>query len=349
MLLASTCHHADSQQIPDGSSTDVSRVVRFDYADKDYMEIAYEAYNRWLKLPKYKDIFFPTKFILAGSKSKEPEDQNGGWIDKTTAQLTRRGLPWTRLGDAAATRRMFPTLTGGLASPDFAGYTNGQAGWADALKALTQLRDDCVEAGVSFLCGRAGTVVGFDTDSSGMIKSAKTLAGNAVQGDHFVLTAGSWVSGLVPMHNSALSTAQVLAYVQLSDAEVERLKDLPIYANVSTGWFNFPPHKETKALKMAIHGWGYTRKPSMEEVAIVGDLTCSMPPLGPRHERLHFVPKDGEERLRNGLREILPELADRPFSKLAMCWYSDTPTGDFIMDYHPDYKNLFIGGAGSGQ
>ncbi|EQB54203.1 FAD dependent oxidoreductase [Colletotrichum gloeosporioides Cg-14] len=53
--------------------------------------------------------------------------------------------------------------------------------------------------------------------------------------------------------------------------------------------------------------------------------------------------------MRAGLREIVPELADRPFSKVAMCWYTDTPTGDFIMDNHPDYTNLFIGGAGCGH
>lgn len=221
-------------------------------------------------------------------------------------------------------------------------------GWADAAKAVAQLRDDCFELGVSFLCGRHGTVVGFDIDSSKKIKAVQTLDGSKVDGDHFILSAGAWASGLVPMYNSTLSTAQVLGYVRLTPQEMEKYQNLPIYSNFSTGWFNFPPHKETQTLKMAIHGWGYTRTPTADDHNSVKS-NISSPPLIPPRQRINYVPADGEVRLREGLREILPELGNRPFEKLAMCWYTDTPTGDFIMDWHPDYSNLFVGGAGSGQ
>lgn len=150
------------------------------------------------------------------------------------------------------------------------------------------------------------------------------------------------------MYNSTLSTAQVLGYIRLTSAEMEKYKNLPIYSNFSTGWFNFPPHEDTQTLKMAIHGWGYTRAPTAEDL-VTNQANISTPPLIPPRERRNFVPADGEARLREGLREILPELGDRPFEKLAMCWYTDTPSGNFVMDWHPDYSNLFIGGAGSGQ
>ncbi|KAM0564605.1 hypothetical protein ACHAPJ_000820 [Fusarium lateritium] len=311
------------------------------------MSIAYDAYRRWRDLPQYKGIFFPTNYIAVASNHKA--NNESGWIDNVTSQLTKKSLPWTRLETTSQARQAFPTLSGELAVPHFGGYYNQQAGWADASKAMIQLRDDCISAGVSFLCGRAGTVVGFDVNPQGVVKAAKAANGDVVSGDHFMLTAGSWVSGLVPMYNSTLSTGQVLGYVALSDAEVEQLKDLPIYANMKTGWFNFPPYKDTKTLKMAVHGWGYTREPNDQESTLIEGRTSSTPPLLPQSSRPHFAPKDGEERLRKGLREILPELADRPFEKLAVCWYCDTPTGDFVMDYHPDYKNLFVGGAGSGH
>jgi sarcosine oxidase/L-pipecolate oxidase len=44
-----------------------------------------------------------------------------------------------------------------------------------------------------------------------------------------------------------------------------------------------------------------------------------------------------------------PELADRPFFKTRLCWYTDTATGDWIIDYHPSYKNLFVATGGSGH
>jgi sarcosine oxidase/L-pipecolate oxidase len=47
--------------------------------------------------------------------------------------------------------------------------------------------------------------------------------------------------------------------------------------------------------------------------------------------------------------DLFPQLAPRGFEKVGICWYNDTPTGDFIFDYHPEHKNLFIATGGSGQ
>lgn len=331
--------------MPDASSSDISRVVRFDYADEDYLSLAYEAYSRWIQLPRYKSIFFPAPYILVGKGTRSHDS----WISKTTAALSRKGFSWAKFNDAAEVKCLYPTLSGTLASPGFFGYHNTQAGWVDANKAVMQLRDDCVELGVSFISGRAGTVVGFDMDAYSRINSVRTLAKTSIEGDHFVLATGAWSSGLAAMYNSTLSTAQVVGYLRLTESEMEKYKDLPIYANFSTGWFNFPPHEETKTLKMAVHGWGYTRTPSDSECASLLCDTNSTPPLVPPRQRPNFAPVDGEQRLRQGLRETLPELAERPFERVAMCWYTDTPTGDFILDYHPDYKNLFVGSGGSGQ
>lgn len=191
-------------------------------------------------------------------------------------------------------------------------------------------------------------MVGFDADSTGRIKAVQTLSGTRVEGDQFVLAGGAWSSSLVPTYNSTLSTAQVIAYMSLTGEQMEKYKHLPIYINSSQGWFNFPPHPDTKQLKMAVHSWGYTRAPSKEEAATIRS-NVSVSPLRPFSARPNFAPADGEAWLRDGLREVLPELADRPFERVALCWHTDTPTGDFIMDYHPDYRNFFVAGGGSGQ
>ncbi|TDZ16083.1 L-pipecolate oxidase [Colletotrichum orbiculare MAFF 240422] len=329
--------------VPDGSSSDISRVVRFDYGDEDYTDIAYDAYIKWSGDSKYEGIFHPANFILTGSMTGKDES----WIDKTTTQLDRKSLPWTKLDSAEGARNAFPVLSGKLAEPHFSGYLNKAAGWADANKAIAQLRDECLEHGVSFLSGPAGTVTSFSIDEDKNITAAQVMAGSSVEGDHFILTAGAWASNLVSMYNSTMATAQVVGYTPLTDTEIQKYKNLPIYANFHTGWFNFPPHEESKTLKMAVHGWGYTRYPDEGESSIKHNT--STPRVYPSRARPNFCPVEGERRLRDGLREIVPELADRPFERLAMCWYTDTPTGDFIMDYHPDYRNLFIGGAGSGH
>lgn len=104
-------HH----QVPDGSSSDISRVVRFDYADEDYLGLAYEAYVKWRDDAKYQGIFERARYILVGKTSPYGQD----WITKTTSALTKKSLPWTKLKDAAAARKEFPVLSGELATPGF--------------------------------------------------------------------------------------------------------------------------------------------------------------------------------------------------------------------------------------
>jgi sarcosine oxidase/L-pipecolate oxidase len=141
---------------------------------------------------------------------------------------------------------------------------------------------------------------------------------------------------------------------------VQRYRNLPIYQNFSTGWFCFPPHEDTSYLKCAIHGKGYTRTTHQgqnfaslsEEKSLTvpqdGD-SISSPPAHPVRQRKNFTPDDGSARLHSGLSDYLPELAERKFERTAICWYTDTPTGDFVIDYHPDYNNLLMATGGSGQ
>lgn len=42
-------------------------------------------------------------------------------------------------------------------------------------------------------------------------------------------------------------------------------------------------------------------------------------------------------------------LANRPFTKARICWYTDTPHGDFLITYHPDFEGLFLATGGSGH
>lgn len=345
-------------QVPDGSSVDISRIIRFDYGDPVYAKLAKEAYDIWNTSPLYSQAFHLTPFVLTAANSSRR-----AYVDKCTESLEKLGLPWQGLKDAADTRRQFPALSGPLAHPSFHGYVNHQAGWADAQQAIALLRDQCLHAGVSFISGRRGTVTELITDpQSRKIHGLRTMSGDTITGDQFVLAAGAWSSSLVPMYNTTLSTAQVLAFMKMDETEMKRYKELPICMNFSSGWFCFPPHPGTGYLKFVIHGLGYTRteqgvsslqnrlEPARDgqNLASVSGL-LSTPPWEPRDSRTDFAPSDGLQRLRSGIQEALPELATRDFDLATVCWYTDTPTGDFIVDYHKDYANLFLATGGSGQ
>lgn len=113
---------------------------------------------------------------------------------------------------------------------------------------------------MSFVSGRHGTVTALMTESqSRKVVAVQTLSNDIITGDAFVLAAGAWSSSLVPMYNTTLSTAQVLAFVKLDETEKERYRNLPIYMNFSSKWFCFPPHPATGHLEFVIYGLGYTR------------------------------------------------------------------------------------------
>ncbi|KAH7020968.1 FAD dependent oxidoreductase [Microdochium trichocladiopsis] len=73
------------------------------------------------------------------------------------------------------------------------------------------------------------------------------------------------------------------------------------------------------------------------------------PPVTPTTSSL---PPEAEAGLRAALKKFLPWMADtetRPFSETRLCWYTDTPSGDWIIDYHPSYSGLFVATGGSGH
>ena len=93
-------------------------------------------------------------------------------------------------------------------------------------------------------------------------------------------------------------------------------------------------------LKMARHGYGF------ETTQTSRSAQYSAPNLSSQAD---YLPADAEQALRDGLALFLPKFKSRAFLRTKFCWYTDTPKGDFIVDYHPEYTNLFVATGGSGQ
>jgi sarcosine oxidase/L-pipecolate oxidase len=328
--------------VPDGSSNDISRVIRFDYGDKIYAQIAKEAYDLW-NTPTYSDAFHqtPCMWISQEATPEQPVQPGGAEYSRKTQQvLTEMGQEWHPVRSGEEARKRFPTFTGKMDSPGFDAFYNTSAGWADAGLAVRQLLTRCIAAGVSLVTGPSGQVEEFEKESDGTVKAVRTANGNRIGGDRFIAATGAWTASLIPSWNSMLASAQVVGYLRLTHDEIAQLRDLPIYFNFSTGFFCFPPHEATGYLKVACHGYGYTRSSSS---------AVSAPPSSAVADRANFIPPDGIKRLLAGINDILPQLVPRGFERVGLCWYNETPTGDFIFDYHPQHKNLFIATGGSGQ
>jgi sarcosine oxidase len=72
------------------------------------------------------------------------------------------------------------------------------------------------------------------------------------------------------------------------------------------------------------------------------------PPIDPDTVDRHVV-RASIESIRRELADRFPGLASTPLLDSRVCQYENTATGDFVIDRHPDYDNVWIAGGGSGH
>jgi sarcosine oxidase/L-pipecolate oxidase len=125
----------------------------------------------------------------------------------------------------------------------------------------------------------------------------------------------------------------VVGAIQLTPEELKRYKDVPVTRMIDNGFYIFPPTSQG-VVKFAIHQKGYLNP---------RDGLSSVPRTAlTRGYENQRVPENAHKALLAGLKRVYPELAAKEWLTSRLCWYSDRPSGDWLIDYHPAYKNLFI-------
>ncbi|KAK0640965.1 FAD dependent oxidoreductase [Cercophora newfieldiana] len=357
----------DAFPAPDAASVDTSRIVRADYADKAYAALGAEAQVQWRKQAQPTDLGAEGRYhesgllLVADSGPVRVPGEIVAKSDMTGMDYVR--LSWANVlslasdnPELASSIRELPDVaairerlgTGG--SSGSWGYINEGSGWADAAASTKWLFDRVNEAGrVTFVSGTVSSL----EHRGPTVTGAKLTDGRVLSAELVVLAAGAWTGGLVDLSGQATATGQVLGYLDLTEAEQEQLNDMPVVLNLTNGLFIIPPRN--RVLKVARHAYGYLN-PTLPETARLPSTSspADQPisyPLTQLSDPSLSIPQEGVDDLRRALKQMvpLPGLVDRPFSKTRLCWYSDTPTGDFLITYHPQYKGLFVATGDSGH
>lgn len=246
------------------------------------------------------------------------------------------------------------------------GYVNRRSGWADAEAGMRILRRLVEETGrVTFLTRTVTSLIYSSTPPTSPSPSSSTSStrprvlgakfadGTSLSADLVIAALGAWTPSLIDLRGRAQATGQVLCYLPLSAHEQETLHSMPVLLNMSSGMFIIPPRN--RILKVARHGYGYSNPvpisistPETETETESRKVSVSIPRTATDDPNL-WVPEEGERECRRALRELIPALAERPFTKSKICWYTDTPDGDFLITYHPSYSGLFLATGGSGH
>ncbi|KAL5342059.1 FAD dependent oxidoreductase [Aspergillus crustosus] len=319
--------------VVDGSSVDISRIIRADYADPIYSQMALEAYKGWTS--NYSPHYHESGFIMISEKPNP-------YIEQSKQNIVQKGGHVDSFTNFAEMQRLYPSIEAQFSGAQ--GYHNPVGGWADAAGAIAQLASQCSVAGVSFITGRRGTVLSLRRSGTRVV-GVNLLDGSHLLAPQVILSTGVWSNRLLDLTHTATSSGQPVGFIQLTPEEATNFADTPVMINMTTGVFSFPPTPGSNILKVARHGYGFATEIQPE----VSGRSISGPKRDSSNAATGYLPDDADQALRDGLGQLFPSLKDRPWLNRRMCWYTDTPTGDFIIDRFDGVEGLFVATGGAGH
>ncbi|KAL1896492.1 hypothetical protein Sste5346_004526 [Sporothrix stenoceras] len=359
-----------SQHFParDAASIDSSRIIRADYADAAYAALADEAQAFWRGAKRPADAVDDQDYIGGAGRytesglvvvadASDTKKANGG--KKSGMDYVRES--WANVQALASKDAYLATKLKELPNPEAIravvgtggttgdwGYLNGASGWANAEKSMAWYQKRVQKAGrVNFVRGRVSSLETEESGDKKKVIGVRLEDGRTLTADLTIAATGAWTESLVggtSLAGSLAATGQVLGYVPFAnDEERAHVAKMPVVLNLTSGLFIIPPAPDSRELKVARHAYGYINPTTTKSGASKPVTHLDDPNLN--------IPAEGADDLRRGLRQMvaMTGLVDRPFAKTRICWYTDTPTGDFLVDYHPDYEGLFVATGGSGH
>lgn len=294
--------------------------------------IAAASAKGWVNDLVFSPYYHDTGFIIAASTPKAMkhiiDNEVGDQVDK-----------YEPLDTAQDFQNTMPTgvLTGEF--PGWKGFYRAKgAGWVHARKALASAFTEAKRLGVNFITGSPQGQVESLLHDQGDVRGARTADGRQHFADRTILAAGASADLLLDFENQLRPTAWTLGHIQMTAEEAKLFKDLPVLFNVESGFF-MEPDEDLHQLKICDEHPGYcnwiTKPGSGHPVSV---------PFA-KHE----VPLQSERRIRQFLKDTMPQLADRPLVHARLCWCADTRDRAFLITYHPRHPSLVLASGDAGH
>ncbi|KZT39288.1 FAD dependent oxidoreductase [Sistotremastrum suecicum HHB10207 ss-3] len=306
----------------------------------------------------FEEEFGPQLCKLLGSTVIPPTSVAPTLSDGPTSQNRKNGLEEKLQGlNLESLQSQQPSTTTGA-------YIAHTAGWAAAANGIKTLMSHVSALGAEI---RAGVkVTGFsyaesESTESREVRGVKVEGDSDIEADWIIVASGSWTASSfassfptsssselakVGLGKKLLATGQCLATIQLSPSEAETYRNFPVILDWSSGFYVFPPN-EDNVVKAAIHAAGYINPQSLSNTS---DVISTPVTLDSEPNSSHLrIPAQASALLREHLRSVYPQLADKEWLGTRVCWYTDTPDGNWIIDYVPGSHNVLFATGGSGH
>jgi len=301
------------------SSGGDTRVIRAIYGpDRVYVEMVKRAYELWGKVATSTD---EPLYVETGVLWMNRGDD--AYVRSSLPVLEELGFPVDKLTISEAAGR-YPQI-------DFAGvksvWFERRAGALSARRACVALRDAFDKAGGSYRTAQVkpGPV------ANGSMSALLLDDGSRIEADAFVFACGPWLGQLFPeaLGDRIRATRQEVYYFGApSGSERYQPPHLPIWIDFGERIVYGLPD---------IHGRGFK----------IADDTRGEP-IDPTSAN-RTATEAGVARARHLLAERFPELAKAPLISAEVCQYENSPDGNLIIDHHPEARNVWFVGGGSGH
>lgn len=164
------------------------------------------------------------------------------------------------------------------------------------------------------------------------LHSIFTSTGESISADAFVFACGPWLGKVFPalLGNRIFVTRQEVMFFGTLPGDLRfSPPQMPVWIDFSDdrGMYGFPD-LETRGFKVAFDAHGPEFDPDTAN---------------------RFVTSEKIAAARAYVAERFPALANSPIVDSRVCQYENTSNGDFLIDRHPDFENVWIAGGGSGH
>jgi glycine/D-amino acid oxidase-like deaminating enzyme len=237
--------------------------------------------------------------------------------------LTRLGVVCEKLTATDIRQRYpqmhFPDITWGVLEP--------YSGLLMARRSVQALVQDAINSGIAYLHATA-----LAPQSTGRSAELKTGAGETISAGVLIYACGPWLPKLFPrlLGDRIFPTRQEVLFLGAPPGSLDyQPPRMPVWLHHTHAERPYAlPDIENRGFKIAfdLHGAEFD------------------PETGSR-----VVAAASQSRLRDYLKKHIPGLAEAPIVETRVCQYENTWNGDFLIDRHPEFDNVWFVGGGSGH
>ena len=298
------------------SSGDESRIIRMGYGED-------EIYTRaaWHSLQMWKDLCVRSGESLFHQTGVLWLEHNGDpYPSRSFETLTRVGIPVEKFSVAETTARFPQVSTEGLCGA----YFEAESGVLMARRAVQAVVREAIKCGAAYFQHQVVA-----PQRAKILDGLEMSDGRRMAAGAYVFACGPWLPKLFPdlLADRIHPTRQEVFYFGAPAGIRFKPPTLPTWIDFKEEAYGLPD-VEGRGVKVAIDRHGEPFDPDS------GDRVASA---------------EGLAEVRRYLARRVPELKDTPVSESRVCQYENTSNGDFLIDRHPDFENVWLVGGGSGH